>query len=61
MKPKSVVFSFDDFPSYLGYGVLDPVSYTISGEKAFADYHYQGLSSNRRRVPVSKSYTAIRP
>jgi len=30
-------------PPYLGYGVLDPVSYTISGEKAFADYHYQGL------------------
>jgi len=43
MKPKSVVFSFDDFPSYLGYGVLDPVSYTISGEKAFADYHYHCL------------------
>jgi len=30
-------------PAYLGYGVLDPVSYTISGDKTFADYHYQGL------------------
>jgi len=43
MEPRSVVFSFNDFPSYLGYGILDPDSYTLSGEKAFADYHYQGL------------------
>jgi|GEM_PF-3388360 len=43
MEPRSVVFSFNDFPSYLGYGVLDPDSYKLSGGKAFADYHYQGL------------------
>jgi hypothetical protein len=43
METRSVVISIDDFPSYLGYGVIDPDSFTLSGEKAHVNYHYQGL------------------
>ena len=43
MKPGSVVFTLDDFPAYLGYGALNPDSYTWSDGKASAEYIFQGL------------------
>ena len=41
METQYVTFNGHEFPSYLGFGVLDEKSFTTEGEKTFALYHLE--------------------